>query len=145
MRKIGIGIVLCALAASAWALTHFARGAGVVEGGSFAGAHFELMVQAPESASNPNRFVFWDQGMFIPVDIVMSRVTNISFSGNRVTFAGPGTYNVTTPVWITVTATDGGRANPDTLTMVAYNGSRQIVHSANGPLEEGDIVVGISR
>jgi len=138
-------VAFAAAAISAWAISQYARGIGVVEGGSFAGAHFDFQVQAPESHGNPNRFLFYDHGMFIPVDIVVPHPGRPSFSGNQVSFVGAGTYNGTTPVTVFVTASDGGRGAPDSFSMTARNAGGTIVHSANGNVIEGDIVIGVGR
>lgn len=146
MKKLSFLVVLAAMAAYAWAaVTYFARGHGVVEGGSYAGAHFELQIRLPESHTHPNGFAFFDHGMFIPVDIIVPRPGRINFDGNRVSFAGRGTYNGSMAVTVYVTATDGGRGAPDTFSMVARDASGTIVHSANGNVIEGDIAIGVSR
>jgi hypothetical protein len=139
--SILIGLTL-GLAVYAWAAMHVARGQGVVEGGSQDGAHFEFRVVMPENPSHPNRFRFWDHGMFIPVDIVMPRVERVRFEHHAVHFVGRGWYNQSTPVHVAVSAFDGGLHHPDRFRMVARNRDGVVVHSAEGELLEGDIIIG---
>jgi hypothetical protein len=142
MKRLSIlvGLTLGS-AVIAWAALHAARGQGVVEGGSHAGAHFEFHVQIPESNVHPNRFRFYDHGMFIPVDIVMPHVQRVDFEWHAVRFSGRGWYNQTTPVMIHVQAFDGGHHRPDFFRMVARDHSGVVVHSAEGRVLEGDIVI----
>ena len=142
MKRLSILLAVCfGLAVYAWAAVHAARGMGVVEGGSHAGAHFEFHVRVPESPSHPNRFRFWDHGMFIPVDIVMPRVERVRFELHAVHFSGRAWYNQTTPVHVHVSAFDGGEHHPDRFRMVARNRDGVIVHSAEGEVIEGGIEI----
>jgi hypothetical protein len=145
LKRLTFLVIIAAFAVTARAVTHFARGDGVVEGGSFAGAHFEMNIRLPENPTSPNGFAFFDHGMFIPVDIVVPRPGRIAFDGSRVSFSGHGTYNGSMPVTVYVTASDGGRGRPDTFSMFALDATGTTVHSANGNVIEGDITIGVSR
>ena len=141
MKRLISIVVVAAIATIAWAITHVAEGIGVVEGGSFAGAHFEFLVQVPEDRNERNYFTFYDHGMFIPVDITMTHMTRVQFGRNSVTFWGRGTYNGSTPVNLTVSATDGGPQQPDHFSMFARDLSGVLIHSAQGQVIEGQLVV----
>jgi hypothetical protein len=139
-RLLGIAAIT-ALAVAAWAISHRGVGHGVVEGGSFAGAHFDFFVQQPPDPNHPNRFRFFDEGMFIPVDIEMQHIPRIGFEQHAVHFSGRGTYNQSTQVTISVSAFDGGRAGHDRFRMVARDDSGNVVHSADGNVIEGDVAI----
>jgi len=142
MKRVLIVLVLTGLAVAAWAaITHRARGIGVVEGGSWAGARFDFNVQQPENPNNPNRFYFWDHGMFIPVDIFITDFDKEMHWGRASgRFSGQGTYNGNN-AHVSVYVLDGGRARPDRFTMECRDHSGHLLHSANGVLTEGDITV----
>lgn len=142
MRKLlFLFAIVLTLAVSAWAVVHVARGRGVVEGGSHAGANFEFSVTVPLNSAHPNRFRFWDHGMFIPVDIVLPRMERIRFEHHAVHFSGRGWYNQSTAVRVDVSAFDGGAHHPDRFRMVARDRDGAVVHSAEGELLDGDIII----
>lgn len=142
MKRLIVFTALAALATAAWAVLHVAHGHGVVEGGSYAGAHFDFRIRLPESHTHPNRFRFYDHGQFIPVNIVVPHPERIDFNLHSVSFSGRGWYNETTPVMVFVHAFDGGPHRPDRFRMVARGQGGVVVHSAEGEVIEGDIVVG---
>ncbi|MEO7453675.1 MAG: hypothetical protein ABIV13_02800 [Fimbriimonadales bacterium] len=142
MRKLLFAsIVVATMAVSAWAVVHVARGRGVVEGGSHAGANFEFSVTVPYNSAHPNRFRFWDHGMFIPVDIVVPHIERVTFEHHAVHFSGRGWYNNSTPVRVFVTALDGGVNRHDMFRMVARDMAGAVVHSAEGRVIEGGIEI----
>ncbi|MDQ2985483.1 MAG: hypothetical protein M3R13_02020 [Armatimonadota bacterium] len=146
MKRLSILFAGLALFAAALAsVTHQSFGRGVVAGGSYAGSHFHFHVEAPEDPAHENFFRFSDQGMFIPVEIAVPHILRVEFNRNSVFFVGRGTYNRTTPVVVTVTAIDGGPRGRDFLRMAARDESGAMVHSADGHLTQGDIVVRHSR
>jgi hypothetical protein len=142
MKRFIAFLALTVVAVTAWAAIHFARGQGVVEGGSWAGAHFEFRITQPQDPAYPNRFRFWDHGMLIPVDIVVPHPDRIAFERNVVHFSGRGLYNETTHVRVFVTAVDGGPHHHDCFRMVARDQTGTIVHSAEGEVIEGGILIG---
>ena len=141
MKRILVIVGVLGLAAMAWAISHRAVGRGVVEGGSFAGAHFDFFVQQPQDPNHKNSFLFHDDGMFIPVRIVVAQINRLGFERHAVHFSGRGTYNEDTPVLVTVSAYDGGRAGHDRFRMVARDNQGNVVHSAEGNVIEGDIAI----
>ena len=141
MKKFVSLVAVAAIVTVAWAFTHEARGTGVVEGGSFAGAHFDFLVRVPEERTKRNFFKFHDHGMFIPVDIVMTSFTRVQFERNKVSVWGRGTYNGSTAVNLTITAKDGGLQQPDQFSMFARDESGTLLHSAQGEVVEGSIVI----
>jgi hypothetical protein len=142
MKKIVFtSVVVLVAAVSAWAMVHVARGRGVVEGGSQAGANFEFSITVPFNNSHPSRFRFWDHGMFVPVDIVVPRVERARFEPNAVHFSGRGWYNNSTPVIVHVSALDGRMNRHDMFRMVARDMNGVVVHSAEGRVIEGGIEI----
>ena len=141
MKRITILVGVLLLATLAWAISHRAVGHGVVEGGSFAGSHFDFFVQQPSDPNHPNRFLFFDEGMFIPVRIVVPHISRVGFDRHAVHFAGRGTYNKNTQVMVTVSAFDGGRTGHDRFRMVARDEQGNVVHSADGNVIEGDVAI----
>jgi hypothetical protein len=140
MKKIVFtSVVVLAAAVSAWAMVHVARGRGVVEGGSHAGANFEFNVSVPFSNTHPSRFRFWDHGMFVPVNIVVPNIERARFEQHAVHFSGRGWYNNSTPVMVHVSAFDGGINRHDMFRMVARDMQGVVVHSAQGRVIEGGI------
>ncbi|MBA3726935.1 MAG: hypothetical protein H0W86_10900 [Armatimonadetes bacterium] len=141
MKRALILFALTALAVAAWAITHRARGIGVVEGGSWAGAHFDFYVQQPENPNSPNRFYFWDHGQFVAVDIYITELdSEVQWGRATARFNGMGTYNGSA-AQISVFVLDGGRSRPDRFTMECRAMNGQLMHSANGVLTEGDLTV----
>jgi hypothetical protein len=142
MKTILAALAALAIAASATASLR-GTGLGVVDGGSWAGAHFDFFAEVPTNPHLANYFHFSDQGMFIPVDVVVPSLSRIAFGRASVDFFGFGTMNGSTPVMVFVHAVDGG--NSDSLQMFVYHMNGQLAHSANGAVIEGRIIITVTR
>ncbi|HET6644030.1 MAG TPA: hypothetical protein VFG65_00870 [Fimbriimonadales bacterium] len=117
-----------------------AAGVGVVDGGSWAGSHFDFVIRLPQARTERNRFHFWDPGMFLPVDVQLTHIRGITFTDSRVDFAGSGTNNgdpITASGWVQ----DNGDGSLDHFHFVAHDLQGNVVAYGDGHLTEGDIVV----
>lgn len=141
MKKLTLLLGALALFVSAFADGNIAIGQGIVEGGSHAGSHFKFNVRVPENPQRPNRFLFFDHGMFVPVHIEVHHFREIRFGAHQMHFTGRGRMNNAHPVNVAVWVLDGGNAHPDRFRMVARNLQGTVVHTAEGAVIQGGIFI----
>lgn len=134
MKKLSILILVAALAVSAWAVGHVARGHGTLEGGG----NFDFLVAVPANPSHPNGFRYMDA--HVGAEIVSHHIVRIDFDRHSVRFMGRGTYNGH-PAVILVNAFDGGAVRVDALRVAVRDLDGNVVFTAEGRVIEGGIVI----